>query len=637
MSALLAIAGRELRDRMAILPLALVLGLAPFLAPWFGIEAGPDTPLGQSLVGVVFASLGLITAILAGVSVIGGDLAEGRLAFFFARPVAWWSIWGGKLLAALLLTLGAGTFAALPFLAAQHGLVSALRGLGDGGGTAFAVATAVGLVALAHVAGVAYRARTPWLVLDLVGLAALFYIAKRTGQAVYLSGAMPPTDGWSAAASVGGLSVPLLVASAAETAVGRVDLRRSHAALSITLWSLMLSLALGGRAWVLRQLDAGPADLAQVARAYSAPTGPWVVVTGPARGPLRYWPEFLLDTRSGTARRVGAAFGAGLVSFSADGRRAAWIDCRWPYSSGSASAELVVAGLDAGDLEDRRIGLSDPQFWMTEMAPDGRRVAIAGSGEIRVLDVASGRTLLSASLPQRTWATTRFLPDGRLRVYATDYARDWRENRALRILEAQAGRGTLEETARVAAGHSHRLAFSPDGDQMLMVDAMAQAAWSTALRDARSGAEIATLLPRRSGPEPDAAFLGDGRIVLLATTARTTTLRLFSSAGLEERAIAIDLDWRRRARLAGEPAPGLLTIGVGSDPGDVESLLVDLGTGAVRRLEGLRPLGATAQPGRGRPPCAPGSDGCRLFVDASSRLVSVDPLSGERHPVPLDR
>ena len=93
---LMAIAAREVSERVLLLALAAALAVVPFVAPWLGV--GDRPLLGAFLCAVMVVA----AAVLTGSSVIARDLAEGRLGFFFARPQPWWSLWGGKMLAALV-------------------------------------------------------------------------------------------------------------------------------------------------------------------------------------------------------------------------------------------------------------------------------------------------------------------------------------------------------------------------------------------------------------------------------------------------------------------------------------------------------------------------------------------------------
>ena len=149
MKALVAIAGRELRRRWMILPAALVVGFFPIVAPRLGWKAAGDPVVG--LFG--FLSLGLVAALVTGHSVIGGELAAGRLGFFFSRPVPWWSIWAGKLSASLLLTAATGLLAAAPWTAA--GLAGpSLSAYLEGPSVSFAVGLLLMTVGLAHAASI---------------------------------------------------------------------------------------------------------------------------------------------------------------------------------------------------------------------------------------------------------------------------------------------------------------------------------------------------------------------------------------------------------------------------------------------------------------------------------------------------
>jgi hypothetical protein len=191
--ALLAITARELRERWT-LPFALfVWGFALlFLVRYVDITARP-----LATIAAVAAGWGL--ALLMGGSVIAGDIAAGRLAFFFARPVPWWSIAGGKLLAALLMSIVAPLAGMLPALVFDWNPAMDAQGLGDlltGGGFALMLALLLALVCFGHVAGMVYRARSTWAAVDFVLFGAcvwggvwLFYAFKRLG--VVLSG--PPS------------------------------------------------------------------------------------------------------------------------------------------------------------------------------------------------------------------------------------------------------------------------------------------------------------------------------------------------------------------------------------------------------------------------------------------------------------
>src|SRR6185503_17650828 len=99
----IVVAGREVVQRAPLLGLAiLVLAAVPIAPPLIGID---DRPFLGQLLGVLMV---LTAALITSASVLASDVAGGRLGFFLARPVPWWSVWGGKILAALVLTFAAG-------------------------------------------------------------------------------------------------------------------------------------------------------------------------------------------------------------------------------------------------------------------------------------------------------------------------------------------------------------------------------------------------------------------------------------------------------------------------------------------------------------------------------------------------
>ncbi len=315
MSSLLAIAARELRLRWTLLPVALSLGVVPLLAPAFGFEF-----VEPQLVGLVLSLLmGAVAALLTGASVMGGDLGSGRLGFFFSRPLPWWAIWGGKLLTAVMLALGAGLLAAVPWMVWGRGGPLRLASLWDLQGAVIAVGWVLVLVGAGHAGSVALRSRSAWLLVDLVLLAMLVLLFRSTGELMTL-----------ALIALGGLrflphllplslGVAILVASAAQMARGRSDIRRGHRALSVSLWPMLYG-AIGGLLglgyWVM---NAKPEDLTRVALAQSAPNGSWIWIAGAARGRGGYYAAFLYDTASGRYVRLDRWR---FLSFSLQGDRA---------------------------------------------------------------------------------------------------------------------------------------------------------------------------------------------------------------------------------------------------------------------------------------------------------------------------
>src|SRR6185503_8406575 len=56
----------------------------------------------------------VLAAFFLGQSLVGEELASGRLAYWFARPISPWSIWGGKLAGGLLVAASLAASILLP-------------------------------------------------------------------------------------------------------------------------------------------------------------------------------------------------------------------------------------------------------------------------------------------------------------------------------------------------------------------------------------------------------------------------------------------------------------------------------------------------------------------------------------------
>ena len=331
---LMAIAAREVSERVALLGLAVAVAAVPFVAPWILIG---DRPLLGVLLGVVMT---LSAAVLTGSSVIARDLAEGRLGFFLSRPVPWWSIWGGKMLAAIVLTFLAGAIVLGP---------SAIAGdwrLPPGGWwVRILVPGLIAVIGTVNVMAVGYRARSLWFAADLAMTGALAWIVVRTSRGLMVWAVwtvsydfIAPTL-WVVAAAV-------TMAGAAQVALGRADIARSHRVMAIAVWAVLTPAALGYAAWGTWVQRMAPSDVRSVLSAWSAPKGSWIVVTG--RGA---WPRpegvsaaLLVDTSTGRFLRLGPAFSPLRPGFSGDATRAAWISD--PFSD---TPRLTVADLGAGE------------------------------------------------------------------------------------------------------------------------------------------------------------------------------------------------------------------------------------------------------------------------------------------------
>ena len=170
--------------------------------------------------------------------------------------------------------------------------------------------------------------------------------------------------GWLTAA----LIAALLAASCVQVADGRTDARRSHGALSATLWGLTAVFAaiLGGLAWWARRARRhGP----RANRRQRPDVAPWAVggrrrpaPRGPRRGdvPLRH-------RRSGARLRIRS----GDAVFSANGARAAWTEERFGFFEKGRKSDLFVADLASAKAVET--GLECSVWCRVALSPSGTK------------------------------------------------------------------------------------------------------------------------------------------------------------------------------------------------------------------------------------------------------------------------
>lgn len=619
MRSLVAIATRELRLRWKLLPAAVSLGFFPLLAPAFGFEVEPQ------LMGLVISVVtGGMVALLTGATVIAADLGSGRLAFFFARPVPWWSIWAGKFSAAVLLALGAGLLAAVPWLALGTAGPLRLASLWDLQGATLIVGWVLVLVCVGHAAGVAFRSRSSWLFLDLALLVGLVLALRRFADPVLLawfvlSSGGPP--GWRLTHVVLALGLVLMAGSAAQMAWGRTDVRRGHRVLSVTLWPALFvfagSLASFGH-WVQ---NPAPADLNRLTYVHVAPQGPWIKVVGSARGRGGYPAMLLYDVES--AGYVGL-HELPLVSFSPRGDRAALVSTVLPRGKGIAGTLSVV------DLAGETPRTSDLSFELVPEAgrlltillgPRADRLAVMQERAVFVYELPSGRLLGSTPAAGGEWLRpTLFLDGQRVRALRRTGAR----GALVEVVEMRLPESESEVIGRLDGAEDFWARFDETAERLLVFHQTPRR--RITLHDGRSGSLLATITDTDADQEADAAFLSDGRIVVAATGA----VRVCRRDGIEERRLELGAG---RAGLGGELAPGRLYVGLNDAPSESRTLVVDLDLGSVIREEkGLFP--ALARRGNPRhtlaPRPRPGEPGTSLFVSDDGELVRLNPTTGQR-------
>ena len=517
MSAFTAVLGRELRSRWRLLPASLVLGLVPFTAAL----AAPRQESSGARWAVAAALAALSSAVLAialGSSTLAGDLAERRLGFYFSRPLPGWTIWAGKLGAAILSCLATGAVIVLPTYLTTAGVTLGTAIEGPTAAAAWATGILL-LVLLAHALGVIGRARSAWTALDL-GAAILVGWAAWTMAQSLLRWSYDDALELLALAGLAVLVLSLAGASLSGTLIGRTELRRTHQALSLVLWSALLVAAGVAAVYTTWYLHPAPADLVTVEILGSDRSGRLGFVggrLGPSRHDLQA--AFVVDAASGRVWHplLGSWEWPSPVTFTEDGREALWLER-------DADGPGVLVRLDArGQETTTPFALSSP---VLAVSPDGGTFAGVDHDRLLVARLPSGPLLASIrDVPAASLRGLRFLDQRHLRV--TELEMDGGETQVMvRDIDLASGASTVR--AHLAGLAPYPVVLSPQGDRLL---AHPRRSGTFELFAVDGGDLLATFAPPPGERLQAIAFLGDGSIAATSGHGRDSHLERFSRDG----------------------------------------------------------------------------------------------------------
>ena len=571
----LTIARRDLAERSSVFIAAVAMAVLPFilvLVP--GMQTFKRTDVlttAGSLLSLGF-SLGL--ALLLGATMIGRDLSEKRMSFYFSKPLSGPAIWFGKLIAALITV--AGCFAIIFFPSYLSSPVSWQNSWNVDLPIAFSLIgiTTLVLLLLGHVLGTMFRSKSPLLALDLAALVAAGFAFVGIVRPLLVGYAVELTRNVSLAL-FGATIVVLILGGAWQLAKGRADRRQNHVELSRFLWiSLAIVLAIGGAysAWVVH---VGPGDLVK-GDVVQAEQGSWGFLFGRANHRMDYHALFAYDLASGEGVRVDGVqswFSSGL---SRDGRRMAYLKLE-DYTAGVG--ELYVMPLSSGaKAEATRISATRSSAYT--FSDDSSRLAVMEpDGIVTAYDVASNRALVSAKLPAAAHNSRRcfFATPDLLRVYVTapQFGSVKPEEHTLDIYELDVRTRGLQHTGSYrSVTKSLQMTVSSDGNRGLLFDGD-----HAFIIDARTAQVIA---PVPAGNLMHTTLLADGSVAKLAANdAHDWTLTMHKPDGSEQQ---IAIGRMKQLHFARELRGGLLVL-TGADQSERSTYVVDYAHGSVVRRE----------------------------------------------------
>jgi hypothetical protein len=637
MKGTLAVAAREIAERKLLFLGAFVAGLLPLGFPLLPILRGNSRDARSVAILLLGATIAVAFPLVFGATILVGDIAQKRLAFYFSRPLPAASIWAGKLLGALLISIGCALLATAPVFLVEGESAFSLQtgGLSSRGPLVLALPGVLLLFLLAHVVASMARLRSAWIILDFT-LAVAFTVAIALSlRSLYLAGfwdldgmrQSPERLAWWLTAA---LIATLLAASCVQVADGRTDARRSHGALSATLWGLTAVFAaiLGGLAWWAA--SAGAKDLARIdGGVLTAPRGPWVAVGGPLRAG-RGAGMFLFDTAGGRSARIRS----GEAVFSADGARAAWTEERIGFFERGRRSDLFVA--DLAPTKAVETGLSCSVWCRITLSPSGSRVAISDGSTLEAFDISDPANpkqvaAIRAAVGSRVFV---FIDDDTVRIFPRYLNAANRKDIAPRDLEIE--EVSLSSKKSLVTGRFERealpyLRISADGRYLVGTREK-----RLTLHDGRTGALVVTL--SEDLERPSLRFLSGGRVAVAGVANGKGVLKIFLE-GERTPSRRVELGAAGTVVLGSEVAPGRVAVALNLFRSNDERsqrawklAFVDVATGAVSP----GPEGLTHADRFGwwfspqMPPAEAGSPASKLFLDAGGALVRLDPATGKQ-------
>jgi hypothetical protein len=622
MRELTAVVARELQEWRRIFVAALAAGCLVLLAPLIpGTRGhGPLEAL-DAMSAFMSTAFGLGVALLAGAGLIGRELAERRMGFYFFRPLRDGAIWGGKMVAAVFLAFFSALLVLVPPTLVGHGLLG-LRHEGPQRAIALLAALVIALVILGNSIHLTFKSRSKWALLDLLALLAIAALLSLTLYPLIQAQAL----GLSRSLITAFILLFLLTLAAAGYVGirrGRTDLRQVHKYHALAVWPVlgvatMIMVVLS--MWVR---SAGPEDFDKHYVAAAAPTGSWLAVTGSSTIRADFQTTLLMNVETGERLRLpGGPVIADTVDISQDGRRAIWLE---PIGVDPSRGRLMVASLEGKPVKQPTTIFAAPRDGKT-LSADGSQLALLSGGIVTVLDIESERALASARIPsERSYSRRMFFAGPNLiRLY------DRATTTTMKIYEFDIQNKKLEETGSIDVGEQFHYSVTAAGTLAVRLPLSGD----LQLRDARTGRILAVLV-RGKNRQGRQGFLADGRVVVAEVIDGRAQLAIFSPAGVLER--TIELGPGATVRLGGQPGLGSLVVATSPedrllDRKTLTVFLVDLESGTIRPVASqLSPL-TYLWWYMGHLP-VPGSVATRLFITVDDQLLYLNPATGERRVI----
>ncbi len=624
---ILVLAQREWLNKGFVAGGALLAGLGALLIPLiFSSKGAPVASVAdiQTATALCFGILlPALFGLVLGAGVIAPDLQEGRMGFYLARPVSPLVLFAGKLLGVILFVFVCGLLVALPVMLAHRVMLEWAPGL---------IPLAIFSIAMplvGHTLSIAFRARTPWLLLDIACLGATLGVL-----AWFLRRMMALLAFREMTWFMGGFGIMVLlvlaVAGYQQMAKGRTDLKRGHRSLSISMVAIPI---LSSVAAMLTLHGIEHLDASQIAGTWygkAAGQGPWVLVSAERAGLGREC-NVALNTDSGQGIRLGAYPEA----WSENGKRLVSFSPSNPFQN-RGDLECWVTDLGSQTAYNRATGIqiqAGSYPWPVALDVEGKRLAFCETNALSVYDVDSGQLLARHTLETPHFFASRllFLGPEKLRAYLDEGKAS---EHKMNIYELDLRTAHFVKTGTVQLDKNDTLLDRSPRTEKLLVRRWDNKNRGLDLCDARTGEVQKTLVAQGHANFMEAAFLFDGSILVSVAQAGECRLRHLHFEGNElwstpfPQVSSTGSKREDSAVLFGEMAPGLYRVGLPRlEAGtNFHTMDVDLNSHAMHE-SGAHRLPALCEQQRRNllGPPEPGSLATRLEASAEGALKITDP------------
>lgn len=620
--------------------LGVMTGILPSLATLVG-----RIPQRAPALGFVFLAGGMAAAMAMSGVIFGGDFAEGKPSFFFARPLSTVTQISGHIIAAIgaCLITALGFTLAFWFTGRVH-LIDVMREV-----TPLRLAVLPGIWALLAYGTVARVTNTRQntkrtvrsTLLGLVrglGSVALAAVMMSLFADVFmraLSGSPRPVQVLLASFATAMFVIVCVAIDRGRTnrlAIARLLVKGMY------VYAALLSLAIT-LMWIYI-LHPSPSAIREVKNAVSSPDGRVAHVSATVdRGDRGFQPFFAVNLDSGDVSRMTEEYDyQPFVWYSRDGATKVWAEQK-PLLFGLAERQLLGYSTFKfqaafGAPQSMRLpddGEFDPSLPLT----DRPTVVLAGGDLVGVLTGFRGKgQRLSFVSPSRglvsqidTTALHRNVtamvvrPSGKVRMATTLRPGASFEVRQ-QVVDVDPATGALTVIADSIAGISPRVHFDANADRALVLSGAADKR-SLSLLTLNDTSDSATkTLVDGTANNIEEGFLADSRVAVIVRHPPESDLHIFSPDGNERFVIHLGVGY---SSLGNEPFPNTLTVTT-SRAGQRLLSFFDTTTGAmVHQMEGVYPPQSIARWYGLEYSPPPGTPGARMLI-SGTRLMLLPSL-----------